>query len=89
MGSTAMEAVTGLNNRISNERGNWKEIILKNKTYPIMITFSPSFLLRFPENKKHSDTYTKDKHHKKYAFKTTQDFTFLILGEPAGFNHNM
>ena len=31
MGSTAMEAVTGLNNKISNERGNWKEIILKNK----------------------------------------------------------
>ena len=54
MGSTAMEAVTGLNNKISNERGKWKEIILKNRTYPIMITFSPSFLLRFPENKKHS-----------------------------------
>ena len=48
MGSTAMEAVTGLSNRISNERGNWKEIILKNKTYPIMITFSPSYLIRFP-----------------------------------------
>ena len=54
MGSTAMEAVTGMTNRISNERGNWKEIILKNKTYPIMITFSPSYLIRFPENKKHS-----------------------------------
>ena len=54
MGSTAMEAVTGLNNKISNERGNWKEIILKNKTYPIMITFSPSYLIRFPENKKYS-----------------------------------
>ena len=54
MGSTAMEAVTGLNNKISNERGKWKEIILKNKTYPIMITFSPSYLIRFPENKKYS-----------------------------------
>tara|TARA_B100001059_G_C17682017_1_gene500260 strand:- start:266 stop:985 length:720 start_codon:yes stop_codon:yes gene_type:complete len=54
MGSTAMEAVTGLNNRISNERGKWKEIILGNKTYPIMITFSPSYLIRFPENKKYS-----------------------------------
>ena len=53
-GSTAMEAVTGLNNRISNERGEWKEIILKNKTYPAMITFSPSYLIRFPENKKYS-----------------------------------
>ncbi len=54
MGSTAMETVTGLNNKISNERGKWKEIILKNKTFPLMITFSPSYLIRFPENKKYS-----------------------------------
>ena len=54
MGSTAMEAVTGLDNKISSERGKWKEIILKNKTFPIMITFSPSYLIRFPENKKFS-----------------------------------
>ena len=54
MGSTAMETVTGMNNKISNERGKWNEIILKNKTYPIMITFSPSYLIRFPENKKFS-----------------------------------
>ena len=54
MGSTAMEALTGFNNRISNERGKWKEIILKNKTFPFIITFSPSYLIRFPENKKYS-----------------------------------
>ena len=54
MGSTAMESLTGINNKISSERGNWKEIIIKNKTYPIMITFSPSYLIRFPENKKYS-----------------------------------
>ena len=54
MGSTAMEAVTGLKTNISNERGNWKEIILKGKTFPLMITFSPSYLIRFPENKKYS-----------------------------------
>ena len=54
MGSTAMETVTGSNNKISNERGKWKEIILKNKTFPLMITFSPSYLIRFPENKKYS-----------------------------------
>ena len=54
LGSTAMESLTGINNKISNERGNWKEIIIKNKTYPIMITFSPSYLIRFPENKKFS-----------------------------------
>ena len=54
MGSTAMEAVTNLNNKISNERGKWKEIILKNKTFPLMITFSPSYLIRFPENKKYA-----------------------------------
>ena len=54
MGSTAMEAVTSLNNKISDERGKWKEIILKNKIFPLMITFSPSYLIRFPENKKYS-----------------------------------
>jgi uracil-DNA glycosylase len=54
MGSTAMESITGLNSKISNERGKWKEIILKNKTLPIMITFNPSYLIRFPENKKYS-----------------------------------
>jgi uracil-DNA glycosylase len=54
MGSTAMEAVTGINNKISSERGKWKEVILKNKTYPLMITFNPSYLIRFPENKKYS-----------------------------------
>ena len=54
MGSTAMEAVTGLNKRISGERGQWKEIILKDKTIPLIITFNPSYLIRFPENKKFS-----------------------------------
>ncbi len=54
MGSTAMEAVMGLGKKISNERGKWKEIILKNNTLPIMITFNPSYLIRFPENKKYS-----------------------------------
>ncbi len=54
LGSTAMEAITGENNKISNERGKWKEIILKNKTYPFIITYSPSYLIRFPEYKKYS-----------------------------------
>jgi len=54
MGSTAMEAVTSITNKISSERGNWKEIIIENKTYPLIITFNPSYLIKFPENKKHS-----------------------------------
>ena len=54
MGSSAMEAVTGINTKISVERGKWKEMILKNKTYPLIITFNPSYLIRFPENKKYS-----------------------------------
>ena len=54
MGSTAMEAVTGINEKISSERGKWKEIILNNNTYPLMITFNPSYLIRYPENKKYS-----------------------------------
>ncbi len=53
-GSTAMESVTSTSERISTERGKWREIILKNKTYPLMISFSPSYLIRFPENKKFS-----------------------------------
>ena len=53
-GSSAMEAVTSSNKKISIERGKWKEIILKNKTYPLMVTFNPSYLIRFPENKKFS-----------------------------------
>jgi DNA polymerase len=54
MGSTSMESITGLNSKISFERGKWKEVIIKNKNYPLMITFNPSYLLRYPENKKHS-----------------------------------
>ena len=53
-GSVAMESITGSGSKISNERGKWKEIILKNKTYPFIITFNPSYLIRFPENKKYS-----------------------------------
>ena len=54
MGSTAMESLTGLNNKISIERGKWKEVIVKSVSYDVIITFNPSYLLRFPENKKHS-----------------------------------
>ena len=54
MGSTAMESLTGLNSKISIERGKWKEVIVQNTTYKVIITFNPSYLLRVPENKKHS-----------------------------------
>ena len=54
LGSTAMESVIGSGDKISNERGKWKEIILKNKTFPVITTFSPSYLIRFPDNKKFS-----------------------------------
>jgi len=54
MGSTAMESLTGLNSKISTERGKWKEIIIKNTNYNVIITFNPSYLLRVPENKKYS-----------------------------------
>ena len=49
-----MESLTSLNSKISIERGKWKEMIIKNTNYNIMITFNPSYLLRFPENKKYS-----------------------------------
>jgi|TARA_B110000261_G_scaffold157256_1_gene192087 uracil-DNA glycosylase family 4 len=54
MGSTAMESLTGLNSKITIERGKWKEVIVQNTNYNVIITFNPSYLLRAPENKKHS-----------------------------------
>ena len=54
MGSTAMEALFGGNKRISQERGQWKEIIIKHKTYKSIITFHPAYLLRQPDQKKFS-----------------------------------
>ena len=54
MGSTAMEALTGLYSKITFEIGKWKEVIVINTTYSVIITFNPSYLLRVPENKKHS-----------------------------------
>jgi DNA polymerase len=54
MGSSAMESLTGLNSKVSTERGKWKEVIVKNTTYNVIITFNPSYLLRVPENKKYS-----------------------------------
>jgi len=54
MGSTAMEALIGNNTKISKERGKWKEIIIKNKSYLSIITFHPAYLLRQPEQKKFS-----------------------------------
>ena len=54
MGSTAMESLTGLNSKISIERGKWKEVIVQNINYNVIITFNPSYLLRVPENKKYS-----------------------------------
>ena len=54
MGSTAMEALIGINKKISKERGQWKEVIIKQKTYKTIITFHPAYLLRHPEQKKFS-----------------------------------
>ncbi len=54
MGSTAMESLFGSNIKISRERGKWKKVIIKNKTYLCIITFHPAYLLRKPEQKKYS-----------------------------------
>ena len=54
MGSTAMEALLGSKIKISKERGGWKEIIVKQKTYLTMVTFHPAYLLRLPDQKKYS-----------------------------------
>ena len=54
MGNTAMEALVGNNIKISKDRGKWKEIIIKNKTFTSIITFHPAYLLRQPDQKKYS-----------------------------------
>jgi len=54
MGSTAMEALFGSKIKISKERGIWKELIINNKTYVVMITFHPAYLLRQADQKKYS-----------------------------------
>tara|TARA_Y100000996_G_scaffold88693_1_gene62153 strand:+ start:734 stop:1438 length:705 start_codon:yes stop_codon:yes gene_type:complete len=54
MGSTAMESLLGSKIKISKERGIWKEVIIKNKTYLTMITFHPAYLLRQADQKKYS-----------------------------------
>ena len=54
MGSTAMEALFGTKIKISIQRGDWKELIINNKTYLAMITFHPAYLLRQADQKKYS-----------------------------------
>ena len=54
MGSTAMESILGSNKKISKERGQWKEIIIKQQNYKTIVTFHPAYLLRKPDQKKFS-----------------------------------
>ena len=54
MGNTAMEALVGTNTKISKERGKWKDILIGNKTFLSIITFHPAYLLRQPDQKRHS-----------------------------------
>ena len=54
MGGTAMEALIGNNFKISKERGIWKDVIIKGKTYLSIVTFHPAYLLRQPDQKKNS-----------------------------------
>ena len=60
MGSTAMEALLGSKIKITKERGVWKEVIINNKTYIVMITFHPAYLLRQADQKKYSWTDLKE-----------------------------
>jgi len=54
MGSIAMEAILGINKKISQERGQWKEVIIRKKSYKVIVTFHPAYLLRKPDQKKFS-----------------------------------
>ena len=60
MGGTAMEALIGNNFKISKERGIWKDVIIKGKTYLSIVTFHPAYLLRQPDQKKYSWTDLKE-----------------------------
>ena len=59
MGSTAMESLLGSKNKISKERGKWKEVIINNSTYLTMVTFHPAYLLRQAAHKIYSWTDLK------------------------------
>ena len=54
LGSTAMEAFFGSSLKISKERGIWKEILIKDKTFLTMTTYHPAYLLRQNDQKKYS-----------------------------------
>ena len=54
MGSTAMEALFGNKIKITKSRGEWKEIVIKNKVFKTIATFHPAYLLRQPDQKKFS-----------------------------------
>ena len=54
MGSTAMDSILGSNKKISKERGQWKEVIIKQKSYKTIVTFHPAYLLRKADQKKFS-----------------------------------
>ena len=43
----------------NEERGIWKELIVNQKTYLTILTFHPAYLLRQPDQKKHSWTDLK------------------------------
>ena len=54
LGSCAMETFFGDKTKISNMRGHWKSIIINNRSYVVMVTFHPAYLLRKADQKKNS-----------------------------------
>ena len=52
-GDSAMRAVTGSKEGITKQRGRWQEItIAGGRSYRVLATFHPSFLLRSPGQKR-------------------------------------
>ena len=49
-----MEALFGNKIKITKSRGEWKEIVIKNKVFKTIVTFHPAYLLRLPDQKKYS-----------------------------------
>ena len=52
LGATAAKAVLNHIGPLSEARGKWKNIKIKNSYFDILTTFHPAFLLRQPAQKK-------------------------------------
>jgi uracil-DNA glycosylase len=51
LGGPAIHALTGTNDAVGRLRGRWHNIEMNGKSYPLMATYHPAYLLRQPAHK--------------------------------------